>query len=75
MGASIVSCGDPPPVLDPAEHILDTVSLFVERFVVGGRMVSLFTRRNAGRNTFLFQSVAEPVGVVAAVGEQFPGFG
>ena len=34
MGATIVARVDAPPVLDPAEHILDFVPLSIERRVV-----------------------------------------
>ena len=34
MCASVVAGGDPPPVLDPAEDVLDLVALAVEIFVV-----------------------------------------
>lgn len=74
MGASIVSCCDASPVLDPAEHVFDAVSLLVERFVVFGGMLALFARRDSRGNAFIFQTVAEPVGIVAATGQQLPGF-
>lgn len=34
MGATIVACVDAPPVLDPAEHVLDLVPLSIERRIV-----------------------------------------
>ncbi len=75
MGASVVSGRDAPPILDPAEHVLDTVPLPIEDFVVVGRVASLLAWWNAGRNAFVFQSVAEPVGVVTTICQQFSGFG
>lgn len=75
MGAPIISCGDAPPILDPAEHVLNAVSLLVECLVVVCRMLSLFARRDAGRNTLVFQSIAEPVCIVTAIGKQFTGLG
>jgi hypothetical protein len=35
VGATVVSGMDAPPVLEPAEHVLDSVALFVEDGVVG----------------------------------------
>jgi hypothetical protein len=34
VGASVVTCCDPPPVLELAEHVLDLVALAVERLVM-----------------------------------------
>ncbi len=75
MSASVVSGRDAPPILDPAKHVLDTISLPVKDFVVVGRVAALFAWWNAGRNAFVFQSVAEPVGIVATICQQFPGLG
>lgn len=75
MGASVVSGSDAPPILDPAEHVLDTISLPIKDFVVVGGVTSLLAWWNTGRNTFVFQFFAEPVGVVTTIRQQFPGFG
>ncbi len=75
MSASIISRSDASPILDSAEHVFDVVTLLVERFVVVGRMLSLFAWRDAWSNTPVFQGIAEPVGIVTAIGKQFPGFG
>lgn len=75
MGASVVSGSDASPILDPAEHVLDTVSLPIEDFVVVGRVTSLPAWWNARGNAFVFQSITEPVGVVTTIRQQFPGFG
>ena len=74
MSASVVSGGDAPPILDPAKHVLDTISLPIEDFVVVGRVASLLAWWNAGRNPLVFQSVAKPVGVIAAICQQLSGF-
>ena len=37
MGATVVSGVDASPVLEPPEHVLDSVALFVEDGVVGDR--------------------------------------
>ena len=71
MSASVVSGCDASPVLDPAEHVLDAMALSIEVLVVFGRVVSFGTGWDAGRNAFFFQGIAEPVGVIAAIREQF----
>jgi hypothetical protein len=47
MGASVVTRVDAPPVLEPAEHILDFVTLAIERAVMFDRYFSIGFRRNA----------------------------
>ena len=74
MGASVISCCDTSPVLDPAEHVFDAMALPVEDFVVVGRVLSLFPWWNARRNPLVFQFLAKPVGIIAAIGEQLLGF-
>jgi hypothetical protein len=37
VGATVVSCVDAPPVLDPAEHVFDAVALLIEDGVVRDR--------------------------------------
>jgi predicted polyphosphate/ATP-dependent NAD kinase len=75
VSASIISRGDGPPILDPAEHVLNAVSLLIECLVVVGRMLSPLARWDAGGNTFVFQFITEPVCIVTAIGKQFTGFG
>ena len=41
VGASIIARVDAPPVLQPAEHILDLVALAVERAIVVGRIEAI----------------------------------
>ena len=62
MCASGISGCDASPVLDPAEHVLDAVPLSIEVLAVMGRVLSFGTGRDAGQDSLLFQSVAEPVG-------------
>lgn len=70
MGATVVSCGDAPPVLKFGEHVLDFMALTVERFVIIQRLLTVFSSRDARRRALLRQSVAEPVAIVAAVSDQ-----
>ena len=70
MGASVVSGCDASPVLDPAEHVLDAITLSIQFLVVFSRVLPFGAGRYAGRDSDFFQSVAEPVGVVAAIRKQ-----
>ena len=72
MGASVVTRVDAPPVLEPAEHVLDLVALAIEHAVVFDRYFSIGLGGDAGGDFALCESLAEPVGVVALVGEEFP---
>lgn len=73
VGASIISCGDASPVLDPAEHVLDAVSLLVERFVVFGGMLALFARRDA-RGSLCLSGRCGTSRHRSRVSQQLPGF-
>ena len=70
MGASVVAGVDAAPVFEFAEHVLDLVALAVEGGVVGDWHFAVGLRRDAGGDAALSQRMAEPVGIVAAVGEQ-----
>jgi hypothetical protein len=67
---SVVSGCDASPVLDPAEHVLDTITLSIQVLVVFSRVLPFGAGRDAGGNSHFFQSVAEPVRIVAAICEQ-----
>ena len=75
MGASIIARCDAPPVLDPAEHVFDPVSLPVERFVVVDWLLAVAPWRDAGLDPFVSQSLTKPVSVIAAIGQQVFGVG
>ena len=70
MGASIVSGGDAAPVFELREQVLNFVAGAIEGFVVGERLLLAFDRRDARLDSFGPQRGAEPVGIVAAVGDQ-----
>ena len=61
--APVVSGGDPPPVLEAAEHDLDAVAAFVAALVVFDGLVPYFPARDAGRDALFLQGIAEPVGM------------
>src|SRR3546814_192629 len=64
-----------PPVLETTEHDLDTIAAFVAPLVVFYGLVAYFSTRDAGRDPLFLQGVAEPVGVVAPVGQHPLRFG
>jgi hypothetical protein len=67
VGASIVSCGDKPPILEFGVQILDFVALAAKRLVVVERRLPAFGWRDAGFGSALFQRLAEPVAVIASI--------
>ena len=52
------------------EHALDAVALLVEVCVVGDRRLAVRPARDAGLDLEIGQGLAEPVAVVALVGDQ-----
>ena len=73
MGAAIIACGDTAPVLEPAEHGFDAMALAVEDGVVVLGDLAAAGRRYARDDATLDQGSAEPVAVLAAVGDQLAG--
>ena len=67
--------GEAAPVLEAAEGGLDPVALAVEGGVVGDGHLAAPAGGDAGGDAPIRQSPAEPVGVVAAVGDQSLGLG
>lgn len=72
--AAVVAGGDPAPVLEAADHVLDAVSLAMQAFVVGELSFAASRRGDPGGDAALQQRGAEPVAVVAAVGDQLLGW-
>lgn len=72
MGAAGV---DAPPVLELAEHVLDLVPLSVERTAMRYLDFSVGFRWDAGFDSPVCKGIAQPVGVIALVGQQHFGGG
>ena len=70
MRAPVVSGRDASPVLEPAEHALDEVAAFVEVLVVGDGLLSVLAPGDAGLDLLLREGLAEPVAVIAPVGDK-----
>lgn len=75
VGASVVAGCDAPPVFQAPEHDFDAVAAFVATLVVFDGFVPGFTAWNARFYALFPQGIAEPVGVVATVGQQPLRFG
>ena len=70
VGASIIAGCDAPPVLKLGEQVLDFVSLAVEGLVVVERGFAAPGWRNTWRYASGSERIAEPVAVIASVGDQ-----
>lgn len=73
MCTSVVTGCGAPPVLDPAEQVLDLVPLAVELLVVMVLDLAIGFGRNAGGNALAIERGAEPVAVITLVAEQHLG--
>jgi hypothetical protein len=72
LTASVVAGGDATPVLEAREQVLDPVTLLVEFPVVAGGGLAPAPGRDAGGNSRVLKGLAEPVGIVALVGQERP---
>ncbi len=70
MGTAIIAHGNPTPILDPPDHALDCVPLAVEGLVIAALYRSVLARRDARCDPLVLQCGDEPVGIIAAVGNQ-----
>ena len=75
MGAAVVSGVDAPPIFEASEHVFDLVALSVEDGVIGDGDLPIGFRGNTGGDAALCEGGAEPIGVVALVGEKLLGLG
>ena len=73
MGAAVIAGGDAAPVLDPSEDVFDLVALAVEVLVVVVLDLAVLAGRDAWGGALRDQRGAEPVAVIAFVGEQLLG--
>ena len=68
-GALVIAGVDAAPVLETGEHVLDAITLSVERPVVGYMDPAIDFGGDAGGDAAFGERLAEPVGVMAPVGE------
>ena len=73
VGATVVSGRDPSPVLEPAEHALDAIALFVSLLIVFDWFISAGPAGNAGFDAETCQGFTEPIAVIALVGDEHVG--
>ena len=69
MCTTVVSGVNSAPVLEPAKHVLDFMTLLVELAVMRYWDLSVRPRWNAGLDFALRQGLSKPVGIVAFVGQ------
>lgn len=70
LRAPIVSGGDTPPVLQPAEHDLDAVAPLVASLVVSHGLLAGLPAWDADLHPLVFQCFSEPIGIVTPVRQQ-----
>ena len=58
------------PVLEPAEHALDAIALFVKLGVILDWLLAVLAAGDARFDIAFGQRLAEPVGVIATVSEE-----
>ena len=61
MGAAVVACCDPAPVLEPGDHALDQIAPLVDFGVVGDGRLAVLASGNARSDVQIGQGLAEPV--------------
>ena len=74
-GEAVEARADVPELLELIEEALDEVALSVGPLRVGDVLGSVSFGRNAGSAVLVLDDVADPVGVVGAVGEHDSAFG
>ena len=74
MGAAIIARCDAPPVFEPSKGVFYSVTLFIERLVVGMLELAVLFRWNARIDPFLDQGFAKPIAVIAFIAGQRFGF-
>src|SRR3546814_10827850 len=75
LRAPVIARCDAAPVLEAAEHDLDAAPAFVAALIVFDGLIAGFPARDTGSDPLFLQSIAEPVGIIAPVGEHPLRFG
>ncbi len=73
MCASVVACGDTPPVFELGEHVFYLVALAIQDFVIVDCLLAIFGWRDAWYGALIGQSIAKPVAIVTAIAKQSGG--
>jgi hypothetical protein len=66
---AMLAGGNAPPVLEASEHDLDAVPSAIAPLVVSDRLIARSTTRDAGLSTLDLESIPQPDGVIASIGE------
>lgn len=67
MSAAVISCGNPPPILETTKHALDVISLLVGLFVVFDWFLAAGMAGNARFDPETGQGAPEPITVITPV--------
>ena len=70
MRTTVVSGRYTPPILQPAKHVFDFMSMFIQGFVISDLSFSVLLWRNAGRDPLFKQAIPEPISVITAIREK-----
>jgi hypothetical protein len=57
---SVITCGDPAPILEFGEHVFDPVALPVERAIIGVLQLAGLARRDAGHDPLGTSAARKP---------------
>ena len=74
LRASVVAGRDAPPILQAPKHDLDPVAALVPTLVIFDRCATGLPARDARRDPFVYQGIAEPVRVISPIGKHPFGF-
>lgn len=75
MGTPIIPCSNSAPVFQSAEHDFYLMSLLIKLFIIRDWFFPATPARNARSYSFVEQGLAEPVGIIATIRQQFSGLG
>lgn len=73
MGATVIPCGNPSPVLEPSKHDFYLVPLFIKLFIIRHCLFPAAPAKDAGRDSLAEQRIAKPVGIIAPICQKFSG--
>ena len=74
MGASVIASVNTSPILELSKHVLDFMAVPVEATVIWNLDFAVGFRGNAGLNSTVSKSSAEPICVISLVAQKLPGF-
>ena len=70
MGELVVSRGDAPPILEPAEATFDDVAVLVSLLVMADFLLAVGFTRNDGLDAVFFKEGSDGIGVIGLIGKE-----